>query len=480
MTDSQTLLSEYAQSGSEAAFRELVARYLNFVFSTAARLVGGDCHLAEDVTQTVFIHLAQKAHRLPVDVMLGGWLHRDTCNVASKMMRGGRRRQARERQAAEMNALQDHSAENLARIAPVLDEAINRLGSEDRAAILLRFFEQMDFRSVGLALGSTEDAAKKRVSRALDKLHYQLTSRGVAVSATALAAALGAGAVKAAPAGLLANVAGTALVGAAGGGASLTFIKLMTTSKLGIGLVSAAAVAGVVFAAKQQETMMRLRDESALLRQQNQQAASEVQGLSNQLAQATGDPAVAEARLRELLRLRGEVGALKQQLAEAAKARERNALPQQASATTNGSEEKANSYTLGRGTKIVGYAFRAYALNHHDQLPTDFSQVVPYMAEALRNDSNPGDTNPGETLRDLSELITQVTNRFEIVYSGSITNQADQDKILIREKQPTQASNGVWVKAYGLVNGVGQLVKAPDGNFENWEKQHMASSEAGR
>ena len=106
MTDSQTLLRQYAQSGSESAFRELVGRHLNFVYSTAVRLVGGDCHLAEDVTQTVFIHLAQNAHRPPNDVMLGGWLHRDTCNIASKMMRGQRRRQARERQAAQMNAVQ--------------------------------------------------------------------------------------------------------------------------------------------------------------------------------------------------------------------------------------------------------------------------------------------------------------------------------------------------------------------------------------
>ena len=481
MTDSQTLFTEYARSGSEPAFRELVARYLNFVYSTAVRLVGGDCHLAEDVTQTVFIHLAQKAHRLPDDVMLGGWLHRDTCNVASKMMRGQRRRQAREKQAAEMNALQDHSEENLERIAPVLDEAINRLGSEDRAAILLRFFEQMDFRSVGRALGSTEDAAKKRVSRALDKLHCQLTTRGVALSATALAAALGAGVVKAAPAGLLSNVAGTALAGGAvGGGAGLTLMKIMTTSKIGFGLAGAVCVAGVVFAAKQQQALTRLRDDSALLGQQNQQAASEVQRLSNQLAQTTSDQAGSEAQLRELLRLRGEVGALKQQLAEAAKARDKNAQQQQASATTNSSEEKANHYTLGRDTKIVGYAFRVYALNHHDQLPTDFSQAIPYIAEALRNDLNSGETNPGETLRDLSEFVTQMTNRFEIVYSGSITNEADQDKILIREKQPRQASNGAWVKAYGLVNGVGQLVKAPDGNFENWEKQRSASSDAGR
>jgi hypothetical protein len=313
----------------------------------------------------------------------------------------------------------------------------------------------------------------------LDKLHYQLTTRGATLSATALAAALGAGVVKAAPAGLLSNVAGTALAGAVGGGAGLTLMKIMTTSKIGFGLAGAICVAGVAFAAKQQQALTRLRDDSAMLRLQNQQAASEIQRMANLLTQATSDQAGSEAQLRELLRLRGEVGALKQQLTEAAKARERNAQ-QQASATTNTSEEKANNYSLGRDTKIVGYAFRVYALNHHDQLPTDFSQAIPYMAEALRNDLNAGDTNPGDTLGDPSQFITQVTNRFEIVYSGSITNEADQDKILIREKQPRQASNGVWVKAYGLVNGVGQLVKAPDGNFENWEKQHLASSDAGK
>src|SRR5437899_2550319 len=164
MTETQTLLCEYVRSGSESAFRELVARYINLVYSTALRLVGGDSHLATDVTQTVFIHLARNAQRFSGEVMLGGWLHRDACNVASKLIRGERRRQARERQAAEMNALQDHSHDNLSQLTPVLDDAIDHLGSEDRAAILLRYFEQLDFRSVGQALGSSEDAAKKRVS----------------------------------------------------------------------------------------------------------------------------------------------------------------------------------------------------------------------------------------------------------------------------------------------------------------------------
>src|SRR5437773_11765708 len=127
MTESQQLIEEYARNGSEAAFRELVARYINLVYSTALRLVVGDIQLAEDVTQTVFVHLSRQAHKLSHDLMLGGWLHRHTCYVASKTMRRERRRQARERQAALMNSLQDHSEANLEKLAPILDEAINQL-----------------------------------------------------------------------------------------------------------------------------------------------------------------------------------------------------------------------------------------------------------------------------------------------------------------------------------------------------------------
>ncbi len=136
MTESQTLLSEYATSGSEAAFRELLTRYLNLVYSTAVRRVGGDTHAAQDVTQTAFIDFARTAASLPEGVMLGGWLHRHTCYVASKLVRGERRRQLRERQAVEMNSVQnDHSASNLAQLAPVLDEAIEALAAEDRTAM---------------------------------------------------------------------------------------------------------------------------------------------------------------------------------------------------------------------------------------------------------------------------------------------------------------------------------------------------------
>src|SRR6267154_3766969 len=104
MTDSQNLLAEYARTGSDAAFRELVTRYVDLVYSTALRLVEGDTHRAEDVAQTVFVDLARMARTLSNEVMLGGWLHRHTCFVAANTMRGERRRQSRERQAAEMNA----------------------------------------------------------------------------------------------------------------------------------------------------------------------------------------------------------------------------------------------------------------------------------------------------------------------------------------------------------------------------------------
>src|SRR5579862_1168728 len=228
MMDSHELLAEYATTGSEAAFRELVASYLDLVYSAAVRLVDGDSHRAEDVAQTVFIDLARRAHALSNEVMLGGWLHRHTCFVAANLMRAERRRQSRERQAVEMNALQDHPEASAAAIAPLLDDAINELGDSDRTAILLRFFEDRDFRSVGEALGSNEDAARMRVNRALEKLHSLLQRRGVALSAAALGTALAGAAVTSAPAEVAFTVSSAALASAAAGtGTAFTLIKLM-------------------------------------------------------------------------------------------------------------------------------------------------------------------------------------------------------------------------------------------------------------
>src|SRR5580765_163043 len=325
MTDSQQLLAEYVQTGSEKGFRELVSRYLGLVYSSAVRLVDGDTHLAEDVSQTVFADLARLARTLSRDAMLGGWLHRHTCFVASKTLRGERRRLARERQAVEMNALEDHSADNLALIAPVLDEAINQLGEEDRKAILLRFFEQNDFQSVGEALGSNEDAARKRVNRALEKLHTLLTKRGVVLSATVLGTTLATEALTAAPIGLATSISTIVLAGTATGstGATLTYLKIMSMTKLKIGVITAVIVAGVVIPlAVQHYNTAKLRAADEALRQQveqNNRLALENERLAKQAAQASApQPITTGDQTREVARLRGEVGRLRQTTSEIA------------------------------------------------------------------------------------------------------------------------------------------------------------------
>jgi RNA polymerase sigma factor (sigma-70 family) len=315
MIEGEQWLAEYAQTGSEAAFREVVERYVNLVYSAAIRLVNGDTHLAEDVTQKVFADLAGMARKISRDVKLGGWLHRHTCFVANNTMRGERRRQLRERSAVEMNSMEDHSEENLALIAPVLDEAINELGAEDRDAIMLRFFEQKDFRTVGEALGSNEDAARKRVDRALDKLHGSLTRRGVVLSATALTATLASQAVTAAPVGLALSISTAAVASAAaGGGTALTLIQIMAKAKIGIAAAVVVAVAIPVAMSVRHHQALRAENESLRAQAaQIEKLSAENARLAKLAEQGNAAPTTASSNdpSREMLKLRGEVGRLR-------------------------------------------------------------------------------------------------------------------------------------------------------------------------
>ena len=317
MMDSQQLLAEYAQEGSDTAFRELVSRYVDLVYSTALRLVEGDTHRAEDVAQTVFVDLTGMAQKLSKDVMLGGWLHRHTCFVAAKIMRSERRRQSRERQAVEMNALQNDSEADFSLVAPMLDEAINELGEADRTAILLRFFEQHDFRAVGQALGSNEDAARMRVTRALEKLEMLLKRRGVTASSGALAVVLGVNAVQAAPAGLAVTIstaavlAGTAVQTSTVIAATKT-IAMTTLQKTIIGATLIAAVGTGIYEARQASSLrtqvQTLQQQQAPLSEQLTELKTENERLSNLVAQAKDSQALSKAQFSELLKLRGKSG----------------------------------------------------------------------------------------------------------------------------------------------------------------------------
>src|SRR5881394_3261233 len=242
-TDDTQLLRQYAGERAEPAFGELVSRHIDLVYSAALRVAGGDRQLAQDVAQSVFADLARKAKSLPRDVVLSGWLYRHTCFTAAKAVRAERRRRIREKTAVEMNALQDNTEPNWEQIAPVLDEAMNHLGPSDRDAIVLRFLKRQDFRAVGSALGVGEDAAQKRVSRALDKLRTFLSRRGVTLTATALATTLTTESVIAAPAGLAVSVTAASLSAATGTGTILTLLKFMATTKLKTGIVSVIVVA---------------------------------------------------------------------------------------------------------------------------------------------------------------------------------------------------------------------------------------------
>ena len=194
------LLAEFRATRAEAAFSELVRRYTNLVYSIAKRRVA-DVTLAQEVTQIVFIRLAKAPPKLDSEAQLLGWLHRTTVHVSIDLWRSETRRRAREQHAV---AMQTDRTEEVAwnEMTPVLDEALDGLNEADRQAILLRFFEQKTMADLGRAFGVTEDAAKMRVSRALERLRTQLGGLGATCSAALLGTLLFERSVEAAPTGL--------------------------------------------------------------------------------------------------------------------------------------------------------------------------------------------------------------------------------------------------------------------------------------
>lgn len=230
-TDDMQLVQEFATARSEAAFAELVRRHLPLVYSTALRRTGNP-HAAEEIAQAVFLTLARKAASLPPRTVVSGWLYHTARLTAANYLRGEARRQQRE-QEAYMNSLSDGAeAAVWPQIAPLLDDAMAALGEADRNAVVLRYFENKPLEEVGLALGTTADAARMRVNRALEKLRHLFARRGVALGATLLAGALSAHCVQAAPAGLAAAISKAAAVTAiSAGGVGIGAKGLSTLAK---------------------------------------------------------------------------------------------------------------------------------------------------------------------------------------------------------------------------------------------------------
>ncbi len=275
MIEDRELLRRYVEDRSEAAFAEIVRRRIDLVYSVARRQVGGDTHLAEDVTQKVFADLARKATELAGRAVLSGWLYRSAQFAATDVVRSERRRRTREQETQIMNETSPGAdvAVDWERLRPLLDQALGELGNAERDAVALRFFEGRAFAEIGRALDLTEEAARKRVERALDKLHALLARRGVTSTAAALGVALANQAGIAAPAGLAASVTGAAMAGTAAGTAGW-LATFMTIGKLQVGIASAVAAAFATAYVLQGKTNAALRGEIAAFQGQQSSMAA--------------------------------------------------------------------------------------------------------------------------------------------------------------------------------------------------------------
>ncbi|MFO1447319.1 MAG: sigma-70 family RNA polymerase sigma factor [Opitutaceae bacterium] len=286
-TDAE-LLRRYVTAHDDRAFAELVRRHLNLVYAAALRRTHGRTHLAEDVAQRVFTDLARKAAALQHHPALTGWLHRSTRYAAIDAARTAIRHQ---KLTQSLTAMADTSSpepqadwENL---RPVIDEAMDDLKEADREIVLLRFFDGLSFAAVGARMNLSENTARMRTERALDKLRAQLSKRGVGSTASALGLLLANQTLATAPAGLATSVT-TAAIAAAPAGTLASLLTLLALKKAAALWIGAGLVAGITGMGWSLAEARVSRSELAAQRTENAR-------LSIALAALRPEPAIAPA-----------------------------------------------------------------------------------------------------------------------------------------------------------------------------------------
>jgi RNA polymerase sigma factor (sigma-70 family) len=291
MNEDADLLRRYTE-GSEEAFGELVRRHVDLVYGAALRRTN-DAHLSADVAQHVFIALARHARTLKPGTVLAAWLHTATRNAAIKLMISEQRRRTRETEALALESQNaaTHSSLEWEQLRPLIDSAIDTLPENDRASLVLRFFEGWTFSEIGTALRVSEDAARMRTDRALDKLRAALGRRGIISSAAALAALVSTQPLLSAPAGLAASLTSHALLAVGGEtlfAALVSFMTAKTYLVAGMSAVLAFAIGTQVnvfgtdtknVSPPPQLETSRLNQTIAALRTDNQQLQAKVTAL---------------------------------------------------------------------------------------------------------------------------------------------------------------------------------------------------------
>jgi len=361
-----------------------------------------------------------------------------------------------------MNALQNDTGPDYSRVAPFLDEAINELGEEDRTAILLRFFEQHDFRSVGQALGGNEDAARMRVNRALDKLQRLIKRRGVTTSAATLSLVLSANAVQAVPVGLTltistaATLAGTAIATTATATALKT-IAMTTLQKTLVATILVASIATPLVLYKNSDTRQRAANES--LQQQADEVAKQ-QAEKDRLSVLASPADNSQGRSNDLLRLRAEAESLRKQTNALPRARAENRRLQAAADLPEvepSEAEKTEMNVKMTDTKNWAIASFLYSRKNQGQFPPNLDQAATF--------------HPDKTKAKTDSTADQ----FEFVYQGSLTAiKKPQSVIVVRQKEPSPYGNR-WAKVYGYGDGHVEMHVQAENNFDGWEAQHIAA-----
>jgi RNA polymerase sigma factor (sigma-70 family) len=294
--DDIELVREFADRDSQPAFAELVQRHVNLVYSVALRYAGNSAD-AQDITQAVFIILAKKAASLRHRKTLTGWLYETTRFMGVRLLRTRARRHAREQEAYMQSTLNNSDTDGVWRqVGPLLEEGMERLGGNERALLALRYFENKSGAETAALLGIQEWAAHKRTARALEKLRKFFAKRGVGSTTAAIAGAISANSVHAAPAALAKTAAAVALgQGAATGASTLTLakgaLKVMAWSTAKTAIVSALVVGMAALLVNQYQAQAELRAQNEALRQRMAQLESENEELARKRTRAMRLPA---------------------------------------------------------------------------------------------------------------------------------------------------------------------------------------------
>lgn len=483
----QALLHEFAARRCEKSFRQLVDRHVAMVFAVSER-VTNDRSLAEDIAQSTFAKLAEKAPDLGDDTVVAGWLYHTARNLAMMAVRSDVRRRQREEIAAAMNI--NEPGPNV--VAEHLESAMDQLKPEDRDALVLRFFEDRSLRDIGLELGLSEDAARMRVNRSLEKLRGTFGKLGIAGSAAWLVATLPVSTSAAVPVGLGASIttavlsgtaiATTAAIAAQTTSSTMNLLNIKTTAAV----LAAAAVTGSSTYLVKERQADRLRADYESLNESKTKLANEYH--QSTAAIQLRDDQIEQLRkeISELPRLRGEVDKLNRDLSAMNMLKTENKRLQdevgklrehlQVVAIDPAADRLAEITQFLRSgpdsindLRFLGLVMRIYANDHKDLLPSglnsvDFQSLLAETSRDAKSEEEP--------------LISSAYDpkKYEQIYFGT-WDGVDPNTVLVRQREPVVGSKGSRIKSYTLADGAVETVTESmvGGSFEQFERNWTAN-----